>query len=378
MPRWRGRRGSPRASSTRATSLSRPLPTAHLGDFSERSGGAPRGPAAAALGGRARRAAVALELLAASEVWLRAVRRRDRQRHRGAAARPGDRPGHPRELPARHARPRRGGAGPRDGVPRARGGGDRARGRARAAADRRRRAARAGQARARPRAARRRLAHLRRCTIRRQGWRTRSSLFSARPLEAAVRSGPPSSASRRSRASRPGPSWCPCAGRRRRGADAGAAGRAEAADALRGRRCAATRTPSCRSSTRARGCCTASTCAARAAGATPARISAPRSPRSSAGAGAVGRASPRRAARDRGDRAAARAEHDRPAHPPGAADRPLRQRRRDQPRGRRQAVPQPAHRRVPPPQGVHEARHRVPGELARSLPDQAPPAQVAA
>ena len=46
--------------------------------------------------------------------------------------------------------------------------------------------------------------------------------------------------------------------------------------------------------------------------------------------------------------------------PPGSADLPPRRRRCHQPRNRRAAVHQPQHRRLPPPQGVPQARSEVP------------------
>ena len=52
-------------------------------------------------------------------------------------------------------------------------------------------------------------------------------------------------------------------------------------------------------------------------------------------------------------------ETQRPAHRPGGADRPARPRRPLQPRDRRPAVHQPAHRRVPPAQGLRQARHQL-------------------
>ena len=46
--------------------------------------------------------------------------------------------------------------------------------------------------------------------------------------------------------------------------------------------------------------------------------------------------------------------------PPGSTDLPPRRRRCHQPRNRRPAVHQPQHRRLPPPQGVPQARSEVP------------------
>ena len=48
------------------------------------------------------------------------------------------------------------------------------------------------------------------------------------------------------------------------------------------------------------------------------------------------------------------------AHAAGVADRPPRGRREDEPRDRRPAVPEPADGRVASPQGLYEARHRLP------------------
>ena len=59
-----------------------------------------------------------------------------------------------------------------------------------------------------------------------------------------------------------------------------------------------------------------------------------------------------RAAGHRRDRAQAHRRDARRAHRPGGADRPARPRRPVQPRDRRPAVHQPAHRRVPPAQGL--------------------------
>ena len=52
-------------------------------------------------------------------------------------------------------------------------------------------------------------------------------------------------------------------------------------------------------------------------------------------------------------------------HAPGGADRPDGERQADEPGDRRQAVHQPAHRRVPPAQGVHQARHQLAQGAAR-------------
>src|SRR4029453_2662075 len=66
------------------------------------------------------------------------------------------------------------------------------------------------------------------------------------------------------------------------------------------------------------------------------------------------------AARQRRDGAPARPQHPRPAHPPGAPDRPLRRPRGDQPRGRGPALPEPAADRQPLSSALHQARHLVP------------------
>ena len=52
-------------------------------------------------------------------------------------------------------------------------------------------------------------------------------------------------------------------------------------------------------------------------------------------------------------------ETPRPAHRPGGPDRAARPRRPLQPRDRRPAVHQPAHGRVPPAQGLRQARHHA-------------------
>ena len=50
---------------------------------------------------------------------------------------------------------------------------------------------------------------------------------------------------------------------------------------------------------------------------------------------------------------------------PGARDRPPRARRPDQPGDRRAAVPEPAHRRMAPQEGLHQARDQLADEPAR-------------
>src|SRR3954452_16198381 len=74
---------------------------------------------------------------------------------------------------------------------------------------------------------------------------------------------------------------------------------------------------------------------------------------------------PSRAAGHRRDRAPADRRHPRPPHPPGGADRAAGRRWPHQPRDRCAAVHQPPHRRVPPPQGLHEARHQLSARAAR-------------
>ena len=86
--------------------------------------------------------------------------------------------------------------------------------------------------------------------------------------------------------------------------------------------------------------------------------------------GGLRRARPARAARHRGDGAQAHRRDDRRPHAAGAADRAARGGRADEPGDRRAAVPQPAHRRVAPAQGVRQARHQLSQGSSRSaLPD---------
>ena len=74
---------------------------------------------------------------------------------------------------------------------------------------------------------------------------------------------------------------------------------------------------------------------------------------------ATGETAPRRTGRD-----------PRGPHAPGGADRPDGERQADEPGDRRQPLHQPAHRRVPPAQGVHQARHQLPqGAAAPRLPE---------
>ena len=76
--------------------------------------------------------------------------------------------------------------------------------------------------------------------------------------------------------------------------------------------------------------------------------------------GALGRARSGGAAGDRRVRADARLEHGRGADPAGAADRPARRRGRLEQGRRSAALPQPPHRRIPPAQGLPEARDCLP------------------
>ena len=66
-----------------------------------------------------------------------------------------------------------------------------------------------------------------------------------------------------------------------------------------------------------------------------------------------------RAGRGRGEAAQARSRGARGPHPAGGADRPARRRRAHERGDRRPAVPQSAHRRVAPAQGVRQARDRL-------------------
>ena len=79
----------------------------------------------------------------------------------------------------------------------------------------------------------------------------------------------------------------------------------------------------------------------------------------------VRRTGPHRAAGDRRARPAAGHRDARYPHRAGSADRPPGRRRRLQPGDRRAAVHQPRHRRLPPAQGLHQARHQLP-QPARS------------
>ena len=78
------------------------------------------------------------------------------------------------------------------------------------------------------------------------------------------------------------------------------------------------------------------------------------------GAGAFAERARDRAAGHRGTRPPADRPDRNRAHPAGGADRPAGQPGPEQPRHRRAAVPQPLHRRLPPAQGVPEARRGIP------------------
>src|ERR1700746_8654 len=105
----------------------------------------------------------------------------------------------------------------------------------------------------------------------------------------------------------------------------------------------------------------------------------PRSPGYRAGTiphparGAVGRAGEGRPAGDRGDRAQARRFGNRAADTPGAADRGVGHPGADQQGDCRPALPEPAHRRLPPAEGLHQAGHR----LARRADTRRPAARRA-
>ena len=83
------------------------------------------------------------------------------------------------------------------------------------------------------------------------------------------------------------------------------------------------------------------------------------------GSRGIRRACPPRAARHRRDRAPAHPGHARRADAPGAPGRAAGPRRAHQPGDRRPAVHQPAHGRVPPAQGVPQARCRQPQGASR-------------
>ena len=82
--------------------------------------------------------------------------------------------------------------------------------------------------------------------------------------------------------------------------------------------------------------------------------------------GGVRRARPPRAAGHRREGAQAHRRDARRAHAAGGADRPARPRRALQPGDRRAAVPQPAHGRVAPAQGVRQARDPLAPGAART------------
>ena len=82
----------------------------------------------------------------------------------------------------------------------------------------------------------------------------------------------------------------------------------------------------------------------------------------------VRRARPPRASGHRRDSAQAHGRIPRCSHRSGGAGRPARCRRAHQPRDRHPALHQPPHRRVPPAQGVHQARHQLAQESPRRAP----------
>ena len=117
-------------------------------------------------------------------------------------------------------------------------------------------------------------------------------------------------------------------------------------------------------------CSTANGCAASAAGwtrasscAPPTRCSARWAPRRSPSARARELLATGETARKRP------AETRDAAHRPGGPDRAARPRRPLQPGDRRPAVHQPAHRRVPPAQGLRQARHQLAPRALAALPE---------
>ena len=128
-------------------------------------------------------------------------------------------------------------------------------------------------------------------------------------------------------------------------------------DAAFGEAAGAARTPADAFETARTRLSTASGCGAPAAGPTPAGRSGTRSRLRAPRRRAVGRAGRRRAAAT-GRGRAPRAPTADALTPQRAADRRAR-RRADHPRGRGGALPQPEDGRVPPAQGLHEARHRL-------------------
>ena len=177
-------------------------------------------------------------------------------------------------------------------------------------------------------------------------------------VEAAVHAGRPDVAERALArfapwaAGRRGPVGRAGAGRLPRARRAGRRGRRP----LRGRDRGAS-TARGRSTARASICTTASTCAA-SAGAIDARVHlrAARRRLRVARRGAMGRARPARAARHRREGPQAPPQPAGRAHAAGAAGRPARGRGRDQQGGRVAALREPQDRRVPPAQGVRQAR----------------------
>ena len=122
--------------------------------------------------------------------------------------------------------------------------------------------------------------------------------------------------------------------------------------------------PRARRTRPARSSSTANGCGGKAAGSTPARSCGPRTRRwrrwasrrsPTARGGSSGHRRDGAQADGRGVAGADRA---------GGADRRARRRRAHERRDRRDALPQPAHGRVAPPEGLHEARHQQPPPAA--------------
>ena len=125
------------------------------------------------------------------------------------------------------------------------------------------------------------------------------------------------------------------------------------------RRSTASAVPGCGWTWPAPACSTASGCAASGADVTPATSSAPRTRSSTRPAP---QRSPNGPASSCGQWRPGPRTHRRDARYPyraRSADRPPGRRRRLQPADRRAAVHQPRHRRLPPAQGLHQARHQL-------------------
>ena len=139
------------------------------------------------------------------------------------------------------------------------------------------------------------------------------------------------------------------------------------------RRSSGSGAPGSASSSPAPTCSTASGCGARTGAWTRASSCAPPTTRSPASAPRRFAERARRELAATGETVRRRTAGDaRRPHAPGGADRPAGRRRADEPGDRRPAVHQPAHRRVPPAQGLHQARHRLPQGAARGAGDWAP------